>query len=166
MEYSKFLYEFNNHIGLAYFIAVLVVYGIKLGTRSYYIAAVVTIIVNLVMMVIEPKLVALVENHPLLVKHAWYPTWAICNILSAITIYKIHSHERIKIDFVAMSCLLSMVAMCIVQSLRYMDMVVFEFNLMGSAFRVIVNTVNVGYLAFLMTPLFSAVKEKIRKAIV
>ncbi|WP_027670069.1 hypothetical protein [Rheinheimera baltica] len=166
MEYSKFLYEFNNHIWVAYLIAVIAVYGIKLGTRSYFIAAIITIIANLVMMVIEPKLVALVDDYAGFVKHAWYPTWAICNILSAIIIYKIHSHERIKIDFVAMSCLLSMVAMCIVQSLRYLDMIVFEINLMGAAFRVIVNTVNVGYFAFLMTPLFTAVKEKIRKAVI
>lgn len=164
MEYSKFLYEFNNHVWMGYLAALLTAYLLKLGSRSYFIGGLVIVIMNFVMMVIEPTLVDLAKEHAGFVKQAWYPTWAACNVVGALLIYKIHVHENVKIDFVSMSCMFSMALMCVVQSLRYIDMIVLEMNFMGSAFRVIVNTINVGYFAFLLLPLVSAVKARMSGA--
>lgn len=163
MQYSHYLYELNNYVWLGYVLALLATYLLNIGNRSYYIGAIIVVISTLIMLAIEPIYVSFGKDYPWFVWNFWYFTWASIDILSALLIYKLHRKERQKFGFVSISCIITFVALCVVQSLRHLDMVVMGTNLMATSFKVLVNSFSIGFLVLLLHPAYCTIKHHFRK---
>lgn len=161
MSYSYFLYELNKFVWLGFILALLLTYILKAGNRSYYISATVTVITTLVMLAIEPLYVAIAPDHQTFVFYFWYFTWASIDFAAAATIYQLHRRDNERIGFVATSCIVTFVLLCVTQTFRHFDVVVLRSDYMGQSFRIIINTLNLGFLIWLLDPLAKSSKRKL-----
>jgi hypothetical protein len=135
----------------------------KVGSKSYFIGATVTVIAALTILAIEPLYLSMASDYQWFVFNFWYFTWATINFSAAVTIYLLHKRDNERFGFVATSCIVTFVALCLVQSLRHLDVVVLRSDYMGSGFRIAINALNAGFLIWLLEPLYKSAKSNLTK---
>ncbi|WP_046007414.1 hypothetical protein [Pseudoalteromonas rubra] len=149
-DYVNKLHEINTWIWLFSVIAPIAMYCLKIGSRSYFIAAAVWILSQFLNLRIEPYLDKIV-NHENLVY--WYGTWATIDVLCIFAIHFAHIIRNLKIGFTAMSVIVAYAALGLLQVGRFLELELIGSHALSEIYTLGVNTGNIAISTLLTAPI-------------
>ncbi len=151
-DYLNKLHEINTWIWLISVIAPLVMYCLRIGSRSYYIASAVWVVSQFLNLRIEPYLDEIVSaSRDNLV--FWYGTWATLDVLCIFVIYFAHTRHKVCIGFTSLSVMIAYAILGLLQTLRYLELELFETHHLSSLYTLGINTGNVTISTVIAIPL-------------
>jgi len=152
IDYINKLHEINTWIWLVSIIAPFSMYCLKIGSRSYYIAAAVWVISQFLNLRIEPYLDAIVSvSREHLVY--WYGTWATLDVICIFVIYFAHIRHKTGIGFTSLSVMFAYAALGFMQIVRYLEVSFFETNYLSSLYTLGINSGNIAISTLIALPL-------------
>ncbi|WMO14359.1 hypothetical protein [Pseudoalteromonas piscicida] len=164
-DYLSKLYEVNTWIWSISLIAPLVMLYLKIGSRSYFIAALVWLISQLLNLKLEPILFKLSKEIDFLF---WFGSWAAIDAACISLIYAIHQRLKARIEPIAMNVIYIYAGLAILQLVYYVDAVLLGTRYLAEVYRVGVNLGNILIASCLALPLlkghFIKVKNKVKGA--
>ncbi|WP_462171109.1 hypothetical protein [Pseudoalteromonas xiamenensis] len=165
-DYLTKLYEVNTWIWVFSLVAPLIMFYLKIGSRSYFIAALVWLISQLLNLKLEPVLFRLSKEIDFLF---WFGSWAVIDALCISLIYLIHLRLKAKIEPVAMNVIYTYASLATLQLVYYVDAVLLGTRYLSEIYKVGVNVGNILIVTFLALPLiqrhFLKLKNKMNGAV-
>lgn len=151
-DYENKLHEINTWIWLVSVIAPMVMYGIKIGSRSYYIAAVVWVLSQFINLRIEPFLNEFVSSSDDNLIY-WYATWATLDVLCIFVIFFVHWRHKISIGFTSLSIIVAYSLLALLQTIRHFELDLFGTHHLTQLYTVGINTGNIAITVIITMPL-------------
>ncbi len=151
-DYLNKLHEINTWIWLISVIAPLVMYCLKIGSRSYYIASAVWVLSQFLNLRIEPYLNEIVSaSRDNLV--FWYGTWATLDVLCIFVIYYAHIRHKACIGFTSLSVMFAYSALGLLQIARFFELEIFGTHHLSTLYTLGINSGNLAISSLIALPL-------------
>lgn len=156
---GNWILTISSYLWIASVLALIVAFLIPTDKSSRFSAAV-WIFIGLVMDRLTPYLLSLSEWDQEYARFAWYTTWSAFNTLTILIIWVWHQKAQWQLSsltkFIGASCL----AMVCLQTLRLMDRLLFNTNLLAEVYKFGVPTLNIAVIGAIFIWAASSVKRK------
>ncbi|MBD1584847.1 hypothetical protein [Pseudoalteromonas sp. S16_S37] len=158
-NYSELLNELNNYLWVTTVCFPIATLLLSQGSKSYFIGAVVWCVSQFISFRIEESLWNFAKDHGVVY---WFSTFATIDAVSITLIFLLHNKLKTKVGYEAFSIALCFACVCFVQIARYVDGIVLQTKVLGTFYKVAINTGNLVSAIILALPLivFCSVKVK------
>ncbi|MCF2910779.1 hypothetical protein L1285_20945 [Pseudoalteromonas sp. DL2-H2.2] len=158
-NYSELLNELNTYLWVATVCFPILVFLIGAGSRSYFIGAVVWCVSQFISLKIEGPLWEIAKKHDIVL---WFGTYATIDALCVTLIFLLHNKLKLKVGYEAFSIALCLAFVCFSQIARYTDGVILQTKVLGTFYKVAINTGNLASAVVLSLPLIMALLKKVK----